>query len=117
MIVEHLPGIPANEVAMPGMSGVAVQAILMEHTQLPGFLVRMFRLQPAGHTGLHQHPQQHLHYVVAGSGLFVGANGEREPLRTGDVVLTEPNEFHQIVNDSDDEPMSFFDVVGPFQGR
>ncbi len=117
MIIQHLPEIPADDIAMPGMSGVAAQGILMEHPLLPGFLVRMFALAPAGHTGLHKHPQQHLHYVVEGNGFFVGADGQREALRTGDVVLTAPNEFHQMVNASEDEAMRFFDVVGPFQGE
>ena len=77
----------------------------------------MFTLQPAGHTGLHMHPQQHLHYIVEGNGFFVGDDAERQALRIGDVVLTAPNEFHQIVNSSDDAVMRFFDVVGPFQAE
>ena len=117
MIIQHLPEISADEIAMPGMSGVAAQGILMEHPLLPGFLVRMFTLERAGHTGLHQHPQQHLHYVVEGSGFFVGDDGRRVALRTGDVVLTAPNEFHQMVNTSEHEVMRFFDVVGPFQAE
>ena len=115
MIIQHLPEIPVDEVRMPGMSGVAAQGVLMEHPLLPGFLVRMFTLAPAGHTALHQHPQQHLHYVVEGDAFFVGDDGQREALRVGDVVLTAPNEFHQMVNASSDDPLRFFDVVGPFQ--
>ena len=115
MIIQHLPEISADDIAMPGMSGVRAQGILMEHPLLPGFLVRMFSLEPAGHTGLHQHPQQHVHYVVEGNGFFVGEDGLRVALRTGDVVLTAPNEFHQMANASEDEVMRFFDVFGPFQ--
>jgi quercetin dioxygenase-like cupin family protein len=115
MLVKHLPEIPSDEIVMPGMTGVATQGVLMEHPLLPGFLVRMFALAPEGHTGLHQHPQQHLHYVVEGEGFFVGEGGGREALRTGDVVLTEPNEFHQMVNASSSDVMRFFDVAGPFQ--
>lgn len=115
MVLHHLPDIELGIVDMPGMSGVATQGILMEHPQLPGFLVRMFTLAPGGHTGLHQHPQQHLHHVLSGTGTFVGAAGQREELRAGDVVLTEPDEFHQIVNPSADEELRFFDVVGPFR--
>ena len=96
------------------VDGVATQGILMEHPMLPGFLVRMFALEPAGHTTLHQHPQQHLHYIVEGGGFFGGEGGSRQALRTGDVVLTEPNEFHQIVA-SEHAAMRFFDVAGPFQ--
>ena len=115
MIIRNLLEISADDVEMPGMSGVAAQGILMEHPLLPGFLVRMFTLEPEGYTGLHQHPQQHLHYVVEGQGFFASDDGERQALRTGDVVLTEPNEFHQMVNASEDDVMRFFDVVGPFQ--
>ena len=120
MIIQHLPEIPADEIKVPGTSGVCAQGVLMEHPLLPGFLVRMFSLEPGGHTGLHKHPQQHLHYIVQGRCAFIGKAGvgegeRREPLEIGDVVLTEPNEWHQMVNASEDETVRFFDVVGPFQ--
>ena len=98
MVIQHLAQIPAETVALPGMSGVATQGILMEDEHLPGFLVRMFILDPRGHTGLHQHPQQHLHYFTRGRGDFVSDGGRREAVAVGDIVLTEPNEFHQITN-------------------
>ena len=69
MILQHLPEIRADEVAMPGMRGVATQGLLIGHPLLPGF------------------------------------------------VLTAPNEFHQMVNASEDDVMRFFDVVGPFQAE
>ena len=49
MIIRNLLEISADGIEMPGMSGVAAQGILMEHPLLPGFLVRMFTLEPSGH--------------------------------------------------------------------
>jgi quercetin dioxygenase-like cupin family protein len=51
--------------------------------------------------------------VVEGQGFFASDDGKRQALRTGDVVLTEPNEFHQMINASEDDVLRFFDVVGP----
>ena len=114
MIIEHLTKIQAEPAEAPGMAGVAFQGILMEHPLLPGFLVRMFTLEPSGHTGLHHHPQQHVHYITLGRGNFISEGGRRQPVSAGDVVLTEPDEYHQIANTSEDDHLQFFDVVGPF---
>ena len=114
MIIQHLAKIETEASDFPGMAGVTFQGILMEHPLLPGFLVRMFTLEPKGHTGLHHHPQQHLHYITRGQGDFVGDAGRRQQVSAGDIVLTEPDEVHQIANASEHEPLQFFDVVGHF---
>lgn len=114
MIVRHLAEIEAEVSELHGMVGVASQGVLMDHPQLEGFLVRMFTLDPKGHTGLHHHPQQHLHYMTRGSGHFVRDGERRQPVSAGDIVLTEPDEWHQISNASDLEELQFLDVVGHF---
>jgi quercetin dioxygenase-like cupin family protein len=114
MIIRHLAEIDAESIELSGMLGVASQGILLEHPQLKGFLVRMFTLEPNGHTGLHHHPQQHLHYFLRGRGQFVGDGGREQPVEAGDTLLTEPDEWHQVKNASPDESLQFLDVVGPF---
>ena len=114
MIIRHLAEIEAEPANLDGMAGVATQAILMEHPLLPGFLVRMFTIEANGHTGLHYHPQQHLHYITRGQGYFVSDEGRRQSVSAGDVVLTEPDEYHQIANASGQDQLQFFDVVGHF---
>lgn len=114
MIIRPLAGIETEAVSVSGMLGVTSQGILLDHPQLEGFLVRMFTLEPNDHTGLHHHPQQHLHYVLRGRGLFVGDGGREQPVEAGDTLLTEPDEWHQVKNTSKDEPLQFLDVVGHF---
>ena len=114
MIIQRLAEIESEAIELSGMVGVASQGILLEHPQLKGFLVRMFTLEPNGHTGLHHHPQQHLHYFLGGRGHFVGEGGHAQPVESGDTLLTEPDEWHQIKNTSNDEPLQFLDVVGHF---
>ncbi len=113
MIVRDFDKIEREAANLPGMEGVATQAAFAEHEALPGFLVRMFTLQPGGHTALHWHRQQHLHYVLAGEGYVVGKDDEKIPIRSGEVVLVPSNDPHMIVNTSQDQELRFFDVAGP----
>jgi len=114
VIIQRLAEIEAEAIELSLMVGVVSQAILVEHPQLKGFLVRMFTIEPNGHTGLHHRPQQHVHHFLRGRGHFVGEGGNAQPVESGDTLLTEPDEWHQVKNPSKDEPLQFLDVVGHF---
>ena len=114
MILKRLAEIEAEAIELSGMVGVAARGILLEDPHLKGFLIRMFTVEPNGHTGLHHHPQQHVHYFLRGSGQFVGEGGSVLPVESGDTLVTEPDEWHQVKNTSKDEPLQFLDVVGHF---
>lgn len=113
MIVRDFDGIESKASDLPGMAGVTTQAAFIEHEALPGFYVRMFTLQPGGHTALHQHRQQHVHYVLEGEGYVVGGDDERTPIQAGQVVLVPSFDPHMVVNSSTEAALRFFDVVGP----
>jgi quercetin dioxygenase-like cupin family protein len=50
---------------------------------------------PGGVVGRHPSGSHQLFAVVGGSGWVSGADGEREPVATGDVVIWEPGEEHE----------------------
>jgi len=114
MIVSKLEELKTETVDLPGVTGVLVQNFLGPEQKLPDFLVRVFTLEPGGCTALHHHPGEHLHFVLSGEGMLVGAAGERRAVGPGDFAFIAPDEFHQFVNASEEEPVRFLDVVGKF---
>lgn len=65
----------------------------------PNFAMRLFEVQPGGHTPLHQHPYEHEILVLQGQGQAVSGDGVTiRPVAGGDVVLVPPHEKHQFRN-------------------
>jgi quercetin dioxygenase-like cupin family protein len=75
--------------------GVEMRPLITREDGAPGFAMRVFTLDPEGHTPYHAHPWEHQVYVLDGSGVVRTTDGER-PLRRGDSVLVEPFEEHQF---------------------
>lgn len=86
---------PTAPLQMEGTRGVKMRVLLGEADGAPGFTMRLFELDPEGHSPQHAHPHEHQVIVQAGSGTLWTAQGEHA-LQTGSVVLVEPNEEHQF---------------------
>ncbi len=71
----------------------------------PHFSVRVFTIEPGGHTPYHTHPFEHLNYVIQGRGALVAEDGTEHPVKQGDFALVLPNEKHQYRNAADDQPL------------
>ena len=61
--------------------------------------VVFIQIGPGGVLGRHPAAAQQLFAVVSGSGWVSGADGERELVSTGDVVIWEPGEEHESGSD------------------
>ena len=105
MKILKLADVEANEVDMDGASRVAKQTPISSRDGAPNFSFRVFTIQPQGHTPFHQHPSEHLNYVIAGQGALVDADGAEHPVQTGDFALVLPNEKHQYRNTAEDAPL------------
>ena len=46
----------------------------------------------------HQHPYEHMNFVIEGEGALVNESGEETPLKAGDFALVNPDEKHQYRN-------------------
>jgi quercetin dioxygenase-like cupin family protein len=89
---------------MEGAEGVYKQIPLSREDGAPIFAFRVFTIEPGGHTPLHQHPFEHMNYVIDGSGTVIA--GDRETgIETGDFVLVLPGETHQYRNTSPGKPL------------
>ena len=89
---------------MEGAKGVYKQIPISGEDGTPTFSFRVFTIEPGGHTPLHNHPFEHLNYVIEGKGKVVDKDKERE-IKQGDFVLILPGETHQYRNTSTSQPM------------
>ncbi|MGK2905902.1 MAG: cupin domain-containing protein [Desulfuromonadales bacterium] len=96
-------------VTMDGAAGATRQVPIGKADGAPNFSIRVFTLEPGGHTPHHQHESEHLNYILEGRGLVL--EGEtRRPVRAGDFVLVTPHEKHQYRN-TGDCPLVFMCMV------
>ena len=89
--------VPLEPVDMEGCKGVKVRWLLRTEHGAEKFWMRVFEVEPNGYTPLHKHPWEHEVFVLEGSGVVVGPDGE-VPIRPGTVVFIPPNELHQFRN-------------------
>ena len=99
MHVARLDEVEKTIAQMEGAQGVYKQVPLSRKHGAPTFSFRVFTIEPMGHTPFHQHPFEHMNYVIHGEGLLVADDGQRE-IREGDFALILPGEKHQYRNSS-----------------
>lgn len=104
MKVIHLAQVPKARVQMEGAAGAYKQIPISAADGSPAFSMRVFTIEPHGHTPYHRHPFEHLNYVISGRGYLISESGEKRPLQEGDFVLVLPDEWHQYRNASESEP-------------
>ena len=75
--------------------GVEMRPLITDREGAPHFAMRVFRLDPDGHTPRHTHAWEHQVYILDGSGTVHSQSGDR-PLRAGDCVFVAPHEEHQF---------------------
>ena len=89
---------------MEGAKGIYKQIPISREDGAPMFSFRVFTIEPGGHTPLHNHPFEHVNYIIEGHGTVIVENREHE-LKKGDFALILPGETHQYRNTSIGKPM------------
>ena len=84
---------------MDGAKGVYKQIPLAKADGAPTFSFRVFTVEPGGRTPFHQHPFEHMNYIIEGQGLLV-TQGREHKIQRGDFALILPGELHQYKNTS-----------------
>lgn len=98
MKVVSLDNVEKNKVSMEGAVGAWKQLPLGSSDGAPVYSYRVFTVEQGGHTPFHNHPYEHMNYVIEGEGALVNERGEMTPLRKGDFALVKPGEKHQYRN-------------------
>jgi len=91
---ENVEAIDAEE----GASKLKVRWLITKETGAENFAMRLFEMEPEGHSPFHAHPWEHEVFILGGEGYVVSEDGEVR-FRSGDVVFVPPNEKHQFRND------------------
>ena len=104
MKITNLDEVTKVQVDMEGAKNVKKQVPISESDGSPLFAFRVFTVEPDGHTPYHQHPFEHINYVIEGNGALVTENGEELAMKTGDFALVLPDEVHQFKNTVSDKP-------------
>lgn len=94
--------IPASEVKLEtpqetGAEGIKVRWLIKEEDGAPNFAMRLFELQPGGHSPLHSHDWEHEVYILEGQ-CRVTCKNQNKTATAGYVVYVPPNEKHQFAN-------------------
>jgi len=97
MIVKKFSDVAAEKVTMTGAEAVTIRWLLGKDSPAPNFYLRLFEVQPGGHSPYHTHPSEHEIVVLEGQGR-INAQGKSFPLAPGSFALVEPNEEHQFEN-------------------
>ena len=93
----------------PAASGVAMRIAVGPADGAPNFVMRVFTVEPGGHSPRHSHPYEHEVFVYAGSG-EVFHEGETFPIGPGYVAYIPPGTLHQFLNTGRD-PLVFVCVI------
>jgi len=100
MKVEKSSNISINPVEMEGAKDVGIRWLISKEDGAQNFAMRMFELEPGGHTPLHTHSQEHEVFILEGEGTFV-FEGQQHLFVAEYVIFVPPNKEHRFMNTGD----------------
>ena len=100
MKVEKSSNISINPVEMEGAKDVGIRWLISKEDGAENFAMRMFELEPGGHTPLHTHPHEHEVFIIEGRGVLIFERQEHE-FGPEYVIFVPPNKEHRFKNTGD----------------
>ena len=100
MKVEKSSNISKCAVDLEGAKDVEIRWLISKEDGAENFAMRMFELQPGGHTPLHTHPHEHEVFVIEGHGVCV-CEGREHEFDTEYVLFVPPDTEHRFKNTGD----------------
>ena len=101
--------VQVEEVTMPGANGTKVRWLVSRQEGATNFYMRLFEVEPGGHTPYHSHTGEHEIFVLSGEGRLNG-KPESHPLRAGVTAFVPEGEMHQFEN-TRDQVLRFLCIV------
>jgi quercetin dioxygenase-like cupin family protein len=98
MYITDLSKVKKIKLEVEGADKVWKQIPLGKSENVPIFSFRVFTLEPGGHTPYHNHPFEHMNYIIQGEGVLVDKDKKEHPIKQGDFILVRPDETHNYKN-------------------
>jgi quercetin dioxygenase-like cupin family protein len=89
-----------SAVEVEGAKDVEIRWLISKDDGAQNFAMRMFELQPGGHTPLHTHSHEHEVFIVEGRGVLV-FEGQEHKFEPEYVIFVPPNREHRFKNTGD----------------
>ena len=101
MKVVHYDNVELEPVDVEGAKGAQIRWLISQKDGAPTFAMRMFEVEPGGHTPYHQHEWEHELYCLSGTGALVTERGEL-PFAENDIMYVDPGMMHAFKNVGED---------------
>jgi quercetin dioxygenase-like cupin family protein len=83
-----------------GAQGVKIRWLITKEDGAKNFAMRLFEIEPGGHTPLHTHKWEHEVFILEGRGKVM-AGDENRMFKSGDAIFIPGNVEHQFKNTGD----------------
>jgi len=97
MKLAHFSQIELQPVKVEGAAGTKIRWLIAEKDGAPNFAMRMFEVDPEGHTPYHKHAWEHEVFCLEGEGFLV-FEGNEYPFKANDSMYIDPDKMHQFKN-------------------
>jgi len=94
---EKASNVAAKKVEIEGAQDSTIRILISKADGAENFVMRMFEIQPGGHTPLHSHPHEHEVFILEGEGIFV-CDGKEHKISVESVVFVPGGAEHQFRN-------------------
>lgn len=97
MKIEKSSKISKSPVKIDGAKDVEIRWLISKEDGAEHFAMRMFEVQPGGHTPLHTHTEEHEVFIIEGQGALV-YEGREHPFEAEHVIFVPSNKEHRFKN-------------------
>lgn len=97
MKLTHFNQVELQPVNVEGAAGTKIRWLIAEKDGAPNFAMRMFEVEPGGHTPYHKHAGEHEIYCLEGEGTLV-FEGNEYSFKANDSIFVDPEKMHQFKN-------------------
>lgn len=96
-MIRHFSQVKAEPLELEGAEGVTIRWLIAEREGAPNFYMRLFEMEPGGHSPRHKHDYEHEIFILEGQGTALDGGKERR-IEAGSVLFIPPNAEHQLRN-------------------
>jgi quercetin dioxygenase-like cupin family protein len=108
-VVGSKDAVAATEMAGDGIEGVVKRVLVSPEQGWEGWVMRLFDVEPGGHTPRHAHAWPHINFIASGAGVLL-LDGVEHALEPGSYAYVPAGHEHQFRADAE-APLSFVCIV------